>query len=86
MGYQSDDNTTENHVKSEKESASARLEKILGYGRFQKQQESVTTEFYSEMATKSSFLTGCPISFQSWVELTQVWRVARLVVGGPQAT
>ena len=47
MRYQSDGNTTENPVKSEKESASARLEKILGYGRFQKQQESVTTEFYS---------------------------------------
>ena len=41
MGYQSDGNATENHVKSEKESASARLEKILGYGRFQKQQVSV---------------------------------------------
>ena len=41
MGHLSDENATENHVKSDKESASARLEKILGYGRFQKQQESV---------------------------------------------
>ena len=58
MGYQSDGNTTENHVKSEKESASARLEKILGYGRFQKQQESVATKFYSILGVFPSLVSS----------------------------
>ena len=46
MGYQNDEKVSEKHKCSpEKESASARLEKILGYGRFQKQQESVAAKF-----------------------------------------
>lgn len=57
MGYQSDEIATESHLKSDKESASARLEKILGYGRFQKQQESVTTEFYSVSAAFPSLVS-----------------------------
>ena len=47
---QSDNHCTEENTNSpKKESASARLEKILGYGRFQKQQESVAAEFGPEM-------------------------------------
>ena len=63
MGYQSDGNTTENHVESEKESASARLEKILGYGRFQKQQESVTTELYSVSGVFLSLVSPQGVTF-----------------------
>ena len=58
MGYHgelySDEKVPEKHKSSpQKESASARLEKILGYGRFQKQQESVTAK-YCPLKAKSA--------------------------------